>query len=297
MTTPCYVYEFSQDKILKHDECEDTELDRDDIIEILQKYSKKWVFQCEKSDNGYLHYQGRMTLIKKKRQPELIKLMGEDAFTWVRPTVSSEHQKVAFYQMKEDTRIDGPWDDTMDLEQKVVTRQLIMFKSLVMRPYQRDLFEKSTQFDMRAIDLIYDRIGNIGKSIFAEYMESEGLAEEIPPYRLMDDIFQWVCTRPVKKCYILDMPRGMKKDKLGDLYSGIEIIKNGTAYDKRNRAKKIRFDRPRIFVFTNTLPQFDLMSKDRWNVWTINEDYELIPYTINDNIIETDEGKIEIELK
>jgi hypothetical protein len=74
------------------------------------------------------------------------------------------------------------------------------------------------------------------------------------------------------------MPRGMKKDKLGDFYSGIEVIKNGVAYDKRYTAKKIRFGRPNIFVFTNTLPELSLMSKDRWKIWTINDDNELINY-------------------
>lgn len=130
-------------------------------------------------------------------------------------------------------------------------------------------------FDDRAIDLIYDNVGNIGKSIFSEYCEYNDLAEEVPPYRLMDDIFQWVCSRATKKAYIFDMPRGMKKDKLGDFYSGIEVIKNGVAYDKRYNAKKIRFDRPRIFVFTNTLPKLELMSMDRWRLWEVSEAYEL----------------------
>lgn len=98
----------------------------------------------------------------------------------------------------------------------------------------------------------------------------------------MDDIFQWVYGRPVRKAYFIDMPRGMKKDKLADLYSGIEIIKNGVAYDKRHTPKKKRFDRPRIFVFTNELPCFDLMSKDRWNVWIINHEFGLDLYTRNE---------------
>ena len=121
---------------------------------------------------------------------------------------------------------------------------------------------------MRIIDLIYDINGNNGKSIFSEYLEYQGIAEEVPPFRLMDDIFQWVASRPIKECYLFDMPRGMKKDKLADFYAGIEVIKNGVAYDKRYNAKKIRFNRPRVFVFTNTLPAFNLMSKDRWKVWT-----------------------------
>ena len=33
----------------------------------------------------------------------------------------------------------------------------------------------------------------------------------------------------------------LKKDKLADLYSGIEVIKNGVCYDKRYHAKKLWF--------------------------------------------------------
>ena len=33
------------------------------------------------------------------------------------------------------------------------------------------------------------------------------LAESVPPYRLMDDMFSWVCGRPIKPCYIMDLPR------------------------------------------------------------------------------------------
>lgn len=79
------------------------------------------------------------------------------------------------------------------------------------------------------------------------------------------------------------MPRGMKKDKLADFYSGIEVIKNGVAYDKRYTAQKIRFNRPRVFVFTNTLPEFNLMSKDRWKVWTLYEN-QLKPYCLDDEL-------------
>lgn len=176
-----------------------------------------------------------------------------------------------FYVMKEDTRIEGPWTDR-DIP-KVLTKQMDIFQKWNLREYQKDIIKEATIFDMRKINLIFDPVGNCGKSLLSEFMEFKDLAEEVPPFRLMDDIFQWVCTRPIRPCYIIDMPRGMKKDRLGDFYSGIEVIKNGVAYDKRHRAKKIRFNRPRVFVFTNTLPLFDMMSKDRWEIWTINKDY------------------------
>lgn len=249
----------------------------DDIRKALGGIAKKFVFQKEQGDSGYIHYQGRLSLIKKRRKMEALKLFTDNPPNYFEPTCNPEYYTgEAFYQMKEDTRIEGPFKDTD--EKITMTRQLEIFGKYEMYPYQKSLYTKSTQFCMRTIDLLYDPNGNIGKSIFSEFMESQGLAEEVPPYRLMDDIFQWVCTRPVKKCYIIDMPRGMKKDKLGDFYSGIEVIKNGVAYDKRYNAKKIRFDRPRIFVFSNALPEFSLMSKDRWRVHTINENKELVDF-------------------
>ena len=40
----------------------------------------------------------------------------------------------------------------------------------------------------------------------------------------------------------------------------------------------MRFTRPRVYVFTNTLPNVELMSKDRWNVWEMDDEFELVKY-------------------
>lgn len=245
----------------------------EEIKGFLKGIAKSFVFQKEKGDTGYIHYQGRLRLIKKRRKMKALSLFSVKP-NYFEPTVNSEFiNGDAFYMLKEDTRLMGPWSDKDEV--KVMTQQLEWYKRQGERPFQKTLRDMSSQFDMRAIDLIWDTTGNCGKSLFSEAMEYDGLAEEIPPFRLMDDIFQWVCSRPKKLCYIVDMPRGMKKDKLGDFYSGIEVIKNGVAYDKRYNAKKNRFDRPRIFVFTNTLPCLELMSKDRWNIWKIDRQFEL----------------------
>lgn len=268
MTNATAVYEFRYSE---------NDYTHEDIIRFLSGIAKQYVFQLEQGDSGYRHFQGRMSLIKKRRQHEALKLFTVPP-EFFQPTVLTEYKKEAFYQMKVDTRIAGPYRDTD--EPKKLTQQLRIYNQLTQYAWQDQLQEKATQFCMRTIDLIYDPNGHEGKSIFCEHLEYIGVAEEIPPYRLMDDIFQWVYCRPKKKCYIFDMPRGMKKDKLGDLYAGIEVVKNGVSYDKRNFAKKERFDRPRIFVFTNVLPSFHLMSMDRWKIWTINSEKELIPYCV-----------------
>lgn len=280
MANPIFIFDltFSLDK----------NPDKDLLTSFFNEHCKQWVYQLERGDTtGYEHYQCRVNLKEKIRKTGLFKILTgiglvihTDA---IRPTSDGCKSGTNFfnYCSKEHTRIDGPWSSN----DAPPTRQMELFQDWGLRPWQHDLENRSTQFCLRTIDLIYDVDGNNGKSLFSEYLEMKGIAEEVPPYRMMDNIFEWVCSRPIKKCYIFDMPRGMKKDKLADFYSGIEVIKNGVAYDKRYSAKKIRFDRPRVFVFTNTLPEFNLMSKDRWKVWTLYDD-QLKPFTIDDDLWE-----------
>lgn len=254
----------------------------DDIKGFLKGIAKSFVFQLEQGDTGYRHYQGRLRLIKKRRKNQALKLFVTPP-NYLMPTVNSEYLNGdAFYMMKKDTRVGDDIYTDKD-EVKILTKQLALYNSWEERPFQSKIREMANTFDLRKIDLVWDTTGNCGKSMLCEKLEYDGIAEEIPPFRMMDDIFQWVCSRPIKKAYIVDMPRGMKKDRLGDFYSGIEVIKNGVAYDKRYSAKKIRFDRPRIFVFTNTLPNLDLMSKDRWCIWKVNKRYELVK--IEDEVV------------
>lgn len=271
MAVNCYIWDFT----LKHTD----EIEHTHIITDLTSFCKKYSFRLEMSDSGYKHWQGRVSLIKKKRLDALIKLTATlSSLAGIHWSVTSTAGSTSFqYVTKSDTRLDGPWSDT-DEPIEPDTKQMTLFKSWELRPWQQSLINTTSNFCLRTIDLVYDESGNAGKSLFSEYLEKVlGVAEEVPPYRMMDHIFEWVATRPIRKIYIIDMPRGMKKDKLADFYSGIEVIKNGVAYDKRYTAKKIRFDRPRIIVFTNMMPNLDLMSKDRWALWEIKNN-ELIPY-------------------
>lgn len=72
----------------------------------------------------------------------------------------------------------------------------------------------------------------------------------------------------------------MKKDKLGQFYAGLECLKNGYMYDKRYSFKRRRIDRPQIWVFTNTLPAWELMSMDRWQVYEMTADFRLEEYDV-----------------
>lgn len=264
-------------------------IELDELRGILKQLCKAWCFQVEEGKTtGYVHWQCRVSLRERCRYGAMIKTslgsLGNCSHT-----SKAGALKVNFYNYctKDYTRVEGPWSDKDEV--KVSTRQLKIFEQFSLYPWQKKVVDMSANFCMRSIDVVYDTEGNLGKSIFGEWMEYCGMAEEIPPFRLMDDIFQWVFGRPKHSAYFVDMPRGMKKDKLADFYSGLEIIKNGVAYDKRYTARKVRFDRPRIFVFTNELPNFGLMSKDRWNVWCVkNRDLVKYEEEIVEGICNTD---------
>ena len=50
----------------------DGEVECEEVKEWLKKLAKKWCFQLEKGEKtGYVHYQGRVSLIVKVRMPEL----------------------------------------------------------------------------------------------------------------------------------------------------------------------------------------------------------------------------------
>lgn len=254
-----------------------------ELAAILKEYCGKWAFQEEKGEETeYLHFQVRCRTMKAR-------YIGTHILTWskllpgchVSPTTKEVHQKGAFnYVMKADTRTRGPWTDVT--EPKYITRQLKKFMALELRPWQKKLEQICGLEDDRWITIILDKIGNTGKSIMAEYLEYNGLAYEVPPFTAMEDLMQCCMCIPGQKAYLIDMPRGMKKENLASFYAGIEALKNGTMYDKRYQFKKRRIDRPQIIVFTNTIPNISLLSIDRWKCMQITDDYDIIEMVMPD---------------
>jgi len=76
---------------------------------------------------------------------------------------------------------------------------------------------------------------------------------------------------PPAKLYILDMPRAQSKKLLCQLYIALEILQDCKVYDTLYKSRVLRFERPRIIVFTNTPPKTKYLTKDRWNFWTIKD--------------------------
>lgn len=268
----CYVYDITLSQ--QHYS------DQHAVAAALRPWCKKFVFQLERgAQTGFMHYQCRVSLITRLAETTVLNRVkaGEMPNGHWSPTSGEEAKKSQFsYVMKAETKVDGPWSDKDLQEPPKKTRQLLEFEGYQKYPWQLQVIELCKTHDNRSITLVFDRHGCNGKSILAEYLEYHGIACELPPMRSMEDLMQCVHGQNKAKAYIIDMPRGMKKDKLAEFYAGLECIKNGRCYDKRYAFKKDRFDRPQIIVFTNHLPKFDLMSMDRWVIYEIMEDFTMV---------------------
>lgn len=267
----CAVYEIRYN--------EDTFESENELKEVLSKWAKHWTFQLEMGDSGYRHYQGRISLHKKRRLPELKKIWTEYLPNFIVQTVNPEFIKCGydlngiFYSLKEDTRIKGPWHDQEIV--KYIPRQVRETPNL--RPWQAAIIADADVWNTRIINIIYDVTGNIGKSTLASHCRVHGHARVLPPVKDAEKLLRMVCDMPTSKMYMFDMPRAMKKEHMNEFYTGVETIKDGYAYDDRYTFREKHFDCPNIWIFTNRLPDMDYMSEDRWKIWTIEEN-ELCPY-------------------
>lgn len=259
-----------------------------DIIDELKQIARNWVFQLEKSETGYIHWQIRLNLIKRKRKSELLTLL-DDTFlekASVSPTNNTTKKgKVAFqYVMKADTRIRGPWKDD-DPPPKFKQSDYIEYCDFF--PFQKDVVEISSKFNGRQCNILYDPDGCSGKSTIQTYMRYEDLCCCLPFCKDYKELVQMAlcqsieCPRESKKtkCFIIDMPKAMEKKELKGFYAALETIKGGYLFDQRYKYRDYTIDKPCVWVFTNELPDTNLLSMDRWKIWTINDSFELIEDT------------------
>jgi hypothetical protein len=237
----------------------------EEVIALCRKYAKAWCFQEEMGKvTGHRHLQGRVSLKEKTRSL----WFGPNLKMYARVT-SNENKGNMFYVMKEDTRINGPWADSGEYEVVYVPRDVREIQQLYL--WQAQLKDIAVTYERRKINIIYDPIGNIGKSMFVRIMRVYKLARKIPFANDYRDIMRMVMDMPESKCYMFDLPRAISKEKLFQFFSAIEEIKSGYAFDDRYHFQERIFDPPAIIIFMNVLPDRSLLSGDRWNILRIKD--------------------------
>ena len=134
--------------------------------------------------------------------------------------------------------------------------------------------------DDRIIYYKYDQ-GNTGKSQLVKklVMEYEALSldgsKTNMAYTIMDFYNKKGFFPPV---IVVDIPRSQSarwssENDGGQSYSGIEAIKNGVFNSTKYESQMITMPTPHIFIFSNTEPNPNLFTKDRWRI----EEIQLSP--------------------
>lgn len=250
---------------------------RNDITGVLNSHTNinDYVFQLEKGDKkGLPHFQGYVKVNSKIRARTFELDLNERCYGYrvrVKPCSRSGRGALRDYCMKEDTRIQGPWGK----------RPLYLGQDLTPmdnpRPFQRDVLNYiNTPGNDREIMYIWDRVGNKGKSKLIKYLVYQKIALQVP----MGNATQLkanICQQGPSPVYVIDMPRTLgSTEKLADLYSAIEEIKNGIVqcamYGKHLQLLMMP---PKVIVFSNEPPRTSMLSRDKWDIYRISDDYKL----------------------
>lgn len=147
-----------------------------------------------------------------------------------------------------------------------------------LRPFQLDLEKRLLEEpDDRKIIWVNDEIGQTGKSQFCKYLIhrydalylTEGKKND-----LVNLVYNYILNKDLD-IVILDVPR----DNTTISYKTLEEIKNGMICNTKFETGSKIINSPHIIVFANFYPKLKKYTKDRWEIYTINEDLELIDIT------------------
>jgi Geminivirus Rep catalytic domain len=160
----------------------------------------------------------------------------------------------------------------------LIDKELINeIKSIEWKKWHKILNEiLSEDPDKRLIYWMYDETGQTGKSIYCDKYEIERLHECLVigctgSVRDIGDVIRnWMIADNVPRTILIDLPR-TAEDK-SSIYNILECVKNGRITCIKYSGTTLRFRRPHVVVFSNWLPDFSLLSLDRWAIYEIKDD-------------------------
>lgn len=255
----CYVYDITIP--VNEEEWEEA---KDEVTNKFNEIAKKWCFQLEKGEeDGYVHFQCRISLKTKLRLPQVIKLL-KDIGGHISVT-NNKSKNDDFYVMKAKTRIAGAWSDRdpeipehLKDTPEWYNWQLKVLEIIKKNPHPRKVY------------VIVDLDGNKGKSFLMLWLMVRGKMNVIPAFENFKDSMRWVCTAKQNgNAYCIDIPRALDKKKMKEMYGAVEAIKTGYVFDERYTPKSRLFPTPHVFVMTNEEPAREWLSADRWVIMRI----------------------------
>lgn len=238
-----------------------------DILETkFRTICNKYIFQEELGENGTPHLQGCIFLKKKMRWSEFFP-KDYNNIHW--EEMRNEKASIA-YCCKDETRVGNIFKWGFPRELDIITNLF---------PWQETIYRKCLlEPDKRKIIWIYDPKGNNGKTALCKFLTikvnaisaTSGSAKDIACILAM-------CVKNGKNLndlttFIFHYARTSEHIS----YKAIESVKDGYITSTKYESGTMVFNCPHCLVFSNELPDIDKLTKDRWEVYTLNDNKELI---------------------
>jgi len=236
----------------------------------------KYIYGKEIGDSGTKHLQGYLETNKKIRFEQLKKYLEDypgihlEKCRNINSSITYCKKDNDFYQYGFPKEYCG--EDLIKLDE--------------FRPYQKDILNIiSKPANKRDVIWIYETIGNVGKSEITKYLAYHKKITVFSKGKFAD-IINAVYNQALEnlEICIFDLPRN-NGNKIS--YDAIESIKNGCIFNGKYETGQKLFPPPHVIIFANERPEVSKLSEDRWKIFKINENYELVQEsckTIEENV-------------
>nr|WCR62149.1 MAG: replication associated protein [Smacoviridae sp.] len=216
--------------------------------------AERYVLGRETGEGGYEHYQCRVVFKTEKDMSHLINIfagLGDVSPTHVRDFKYCEKEG-NFYRS---------WE-------KVLRK----FVDLKLFDWQQSAVDELKKQNDREIMVIVDPEGNNGKSWLTKHLVANHICNIVPVLGDYKDMMR-ICMAKAGTGYIIDMERTQDPKKAHGLWRAIESVKNGYLFEDRYNFRDMWIEPPKILVLTNDMPPLDALSRDRWRIYTIYDQY------------------------
>jgi len=240
----CYRWCFT----LKGEHCTGSQLSQE-----LKKFCKEFYFQKEKGKEGFIHWQGCLSLMQKHRLNEIKSILTYDChWEQCKNWFASKN-----YVSKSDTRIEGPYDHTSRFIELAINDNNLY-------EWQKEIVEiiKQKPHD-RKIYWYWERKGGVGKSTFTKYLWLKGDVAFFTSGKTADIAYAY----NGEKTVVFDLPR-TTEERFN--YNALEQLKNGMLFSSKYESGAKVFAVPHVFIFANWEPERAFISDDKWVVSEIS---------------------------
>lgn len=243
-----------------------TEEDKVSVVSLVSG-SRLYCYGFEIGENGTPHIQGYVCF---KNQTKFQTLKNK------LPRAHWEKAKGSAQDNLKYCSKDG--DFVTNIKKKVTREDMIelvraQYAEVVWRPWQKDVIDLiDADNSDRTINWIYEPTGNVGKSFLCKFisLRSDVIICQGKAADIFNQVNSTIESGVLPKLVICDIPR-VSLDYLS--YNAIENLKNGLLYSGKYKGGKCVFPCPSVFCFANEKPKMEKLSKDRWVIYEIKDDF------------------------